>query len=134
MAIFSHFCRIEKAHIAAISLTGLGGVGTLLSILEKLARWHTMQNHDIERTTSERFCGDYFPFGMLTVGLPGSTIRIRFKTDDTLTSTGFFLKMGVYEPKPQQFVYPRQTDDMTFLVRQEALREQKADFAQGIGH
>ena len=43
------------------------------------------------------------------------------------------MKMGVYEPKPQQFVYPRQTDDMTFLVRQEALREQKADFAQGIG-
>ena len=36
---------------------------------------------------------------MLTVVLPGSTVRIRFKTDDTLTSTGFFMKMGVYEPQ-----------------------------------
>ena len=88
---------------------------------------------DIERTKSERFCGDYFPFGMLSVGIPGSTVRIRFKTDDTLTSTGFFMKMGVYEPKPQQFVYPRQTSNMNFLVRQEALREQKADFTQGLG-
>ena len=87
----------------------------------------------IERTKSERFCGDYFPFGMLSVGIPGSTVRIRFRTDDTLTSTGFFLKMGVYEPKPQQFVYPRQTSNMNFLVRQEALREQKADFTQGLG-
>ena len=86
-----------------------------------------------QSTKSERFCGDYFPFGMLSVGIPGSTVRIRFKTDDTLTSTGFFLKMGVYEPKPQQFVYPRQTSNMNFLVRQEALREQKADFTQGLG-
>ena len=43
------------------------------------------------------------------------------------------MKMGVYEPKPQQFVFPRQTGNTAFLVRQEPLREQKADFTQGFG-
>ena len=43
------------------------------------------------------------------------------------------MKMGVYEPKPLQYVFPRQTDNQAYLVRQEALREQKADFTQGFG-
>ena len=43
LAIFGHFCKIEKANIGAIRWKDVGNVRTPLSILEKLARWHSMQ-------------------------------------------------------------------------------------------
>ena len=43
LAIFSHFCKTEKARIGAISWADIGSVWTPLSILKKLARWPPVQ-------------------------------------------------------------------------------------------
>ena len=41
LAIFGHFCKIDKARIGAISWADIGR--PTLSISKKLARWHPMQ-------------------------------------------------------------------------------------------
>ena len=43
LAIFGHFCKIEKARIGAISWTEISSVWSPLSMIKKLARWHPMQ-------------------------------------------------------------------------------------------
>ena len=43
LAIFGHFCKIEKARIGAISWADICSVWTPLSIFKNLARWHPVQ-------------------------------------------------------------------------------------------
>ena len=45
LAIFGHFCKIEKARISAIWWTDIGSAWSLLSIFKNLARWHPVQKN-----------------------------------------------------------------------------------------
>ena len=81
---------------------------------------------------TEKFCGSYFPEGMIDLRPSGSKIKIVFHSDDHTEKAGFFMKIGVFQAKKPAWIPNYYVNDVGYMLRSDPFEQASATFDVGF--